>query len=204
MDFANLAPGRYRFEVRAVTADGASSVVPAAVGFTVLLHSGDAVVPGPRLGALAAGAWAAFRYRVRHLLEIEGVRTRIAADLHDDIGSSLTRIAILSEVARRKVGEGETGTLLGEIAETTRSPRRLDERRGLVDRPEAGRPPARRRAHADVRDRRPRREGHRLDVRRPGRARGAGSPPRSGASCSSSSRRPSRTSPAIPARGPPR
>lgn len=122
VDFANLAPGRYRFEVRAATADGASSAAPAAVGFTVL-------APFWRrwwflalaAAAVAAVAWTAFRYRLRHLLELVRVRTRIAADLHDDIGSSLTRIAILSEVARRKVGEGEAGTVLGEIAETTRA-----------------------------------------------------------------------------------
>jgi signal transduction histidine kinase len=48
------------------------------------------------------------------------VRARIAADLHDDIGSSLARISILSEVARRKNADMETAVLLGEIAETAR------------------------------------------------------------------------------------
>ena len=42
-------------------------------------------------------------YRVKRLLEVERVRTRIATDLHDDIGSSLSQIAILSEVASRQV-----------------------------------------------------------------------------------------------------
>ena len=39
------------------------------------------------------------------MLELERVRTRIATDLHDDIGSSLSQIAILSEVVRQKVGQ---------------------------------------------------------------------------------------------------
>jgi signal transduction histidine kinase len=43
------------------------------------------------------------RIRVVRLLELERVRTRIATDLHDDIGSSLTQIAILSEVAERRM-----------------------------------------------------------------------------------------------------
>jgi PAS domain S-box-containing protein len=49
--------------------------------------------------------------REERLLELERVRTRIATDLHDDIGSSLTQIAILGEVAHRnvEVGDGRRG-----------------------------------------------------------------------------------------------
>ena len=42
------------------------------------------------------------REREKRLAELERVRTRIATDLHDDIGSSLTQIAVLSEVARNQ------------------------------------------------------------------------------------------------------
>src|SRR5439155_11562749 len=37
--------------------------------------------------------------------ELERVRQRIATDLHDDIGSSLTQISIMSEVAQNRAGE---------------------------------------------------------------------------------------------------
>ena len=47
------------------------------------------------------------RSREERLLELERVRTRIATDLHDDIGSSLTQIAILGEVAHRNVKSGD-------------------------------------------------------------------------------------------------
>jgi signal transduction histidine kinase len=70
---------------------------------------------------LVAGGFAAFRMHATRVLALERVRTRIAADLHDDIGSSLSRISILSEVARRKVPAGEADALLGEIAETSRA-----------------------------------------------------------------------------------
>jgi signal transduction histidine kinase len=42
--------------------------------------------------------WLIYHIRVTRLLEIERMRVRIASDLHDDIGSTLTRIAISSEV----------------------------------------------------------------------------------------------------------
>ena len=50
------------------------------------------------------------------------MRTRIATDLHDDIGSSLSQIAILSEVVRHRVAPGGE-TLeqpLSQIAESSR------------------------------------------------------------------------------------
>jgi len=43
------------------------------------------------------------RSREERLVELERVRKRIATDLHDDVGSSLTRISLLSEVVRRQV-----------------------------------------------------------------------------------------------------
>ena len=52
---------------------------------------------------VALAAYALHRVRVARLLELERVRTRIAADLHDDIGSSLTQIAILTEVAQSRM-----------------------------------------------------------------------------------------------------
>jgi len=67
-------------------------------------------------------AYLFYRNRYRRMLEVERVRTRIATDLHDDIGSSLSKISILSEVLsqdndRMSVDEKES---LTAIAETSR------------------------------------------------------------------------------------
>ena len=43
------------------------------------------------------------RSREERFAELERVRRRIATDLHDDIGSSLTRISLLSEVVQRQI-----------------------------------------------------------------------------------------------------
>jgi ligand-binding sensor domain-containing protein/signal transduction histidine kinase len=104
INYASLGPGAYTFLVRAVNAEGAVSAQPAMVSFTILAPiwqrwwflSTAAVV-------LSLLIWTLYRYRLAHLLAVERIRTRIATDLHDDIGASLSQIAILSEVARRKI-----------------------------------------------------------------------------------------------------
>ena len=62
------------------------------------------------------------RSRYRRMLEIERVRTRIATDLHDDVGSSLSKISILSEVlAQSRNGlDVEDKSALTSIADTSR------------------------------------------------------------------------------------
>jgi signal transduction histidine kinase len=65
---------------------------------------------------------ALYRYRLARLRELERVRMRIATDLHDDIGASLSEMAILSEVVKRQIGAAhhESATRLTEMAERAR------------------------------------------------------------------------------------
>jgi signal transduction histidine kinase/ligand-binding sensor domain-containing protein len=114
--YAALQPANYTFEVLAVTGDGIESAMPASLVFTIhsplwlrwwFVVAVFIVVVGTIVFIV--------RMRVRRLLEIERIRTRIATDLHDDIGASLTRISLSSAV----VGQ-EVRTLLS-TAETDRS-----------------------------------------------------------------------------------
>ena len=123
INFANLAPGRYRFLVRAVNADGVVSETPASFSFTILSPLWQ------RWWFLALAATTAglagslfYRFRVAQLLKLERVRTRIATDLHDDIGANLTRISVLSEVARQQgaAGASPVSGSLQAIAEIAR------------------------------------------------------------------------------------
>src|SRR6202022_826117 len=90
---------------RAVPAGGVTSVSPATVAFTILppIWQRWWVIT---LLALTIGlaVYSLFRYRVARLLELERMRTRIATDLHDDIGSGLSQVSMLSEVIQRRIG----------------------------------------------------------------------------------------------------
>jgi ligand-binding sensor domain-containing protein/two-component sensor histidine kinase len=105
--YARLAPGRYRFLVRAVNADGQASNNPAVVTFRVLppvWFRWWFIILATL--SIACGIYALYRYRLARMFEVADMRTRIATDLHDDIGANLTRIAILSEVAKQHYGNG--------------------------------------------------------------------------------------------------
>ena len=129
VNYGRLSGGSYRFVVRAVRPDGVVSPIPAVVTFTVL----PPIYARWWFIAIAAACLAAlglllYRARVNQLLRVERVRARIATDLHDDIGASLSQIAILAEVARERLHQEhaspEAAMPLARIAETSR---------GLVD-----------------------------------------------------------------------
>ena len=102
--YARLAPGSYRFRVRAVDGAGVTGE-PASFAFSIPAPLWQRSWFVALVGlALAAAFVTVYRYRVRRLLEVANLRTRIATDLHDDIGANLTRIAVSSEVARRQAG----------------------------------------------------------------------------------------------------
>jgi ligand-binding sensor domain-containing protein/signal transduction histidine kinase len=114
--FAELAPGSYRFVVRATSGSGQVSPSPASVTFTIRPPWWKR---GSFLGVLillaAASGYGVHRYRVRRLLEMARLRTRIATDLHDDVGSSLTQISMLSEIARMQIA-GQNVPVDGPLA----------------------------------------------------------------------------------------
>jgi ligand-binding sensor domain-containing protein/signal transduction histidine kinase len=123
INYAHLAPGSYQFLVRAINPDGLLTREPASFQFRILppIWQRWWFIT---LAALGIGLimYALYRQRLRRLLELERVRTRIATDLHDDIGANLSLIAMLSEVSRTQVPGGDTRLKewLDTIAATSR------------------------------------------------------------------------------------
>ena len=103
VSYASLQPGTYQFEVRTkgwnrewgTPANFAFSIRPpywqtwwfySLISILILLFF-----------------YALYLYRIRQLLQLQKVRNRIATDLHDDIGSTLTNINMLSEISRKNL-----------------------------------------------------------------------------------------------------
>lgn len=107
-----IPPGKYSFQVIACNNDGVWNETGASLGFAVLPYFWQTTwfrIAGGLAVLLATSAmvWADARRRMRHRLEklereraMERERARIAQDIHDDLGASLTRIAMLSESVR--------------------------------------------------------------------------------------------------------
>jgi len=104
INYAQLAPGSYRFLVRAINREGIMRPDAATFQFRILppfwqrwwFLSGAVLL-------ISLIVYSLHRQRVTRSVELERVRTRIATALHDDIGANLSLIAMLSEVARGQV-----------------------------------------------------------------------------------------------------
>jgi ligand-binding sensor domain-containing protein/signal transduction histidine kinase len=124
VDFANLAAGHYRLLVRAVMAAGPVDSTPAILSFSILqpLWKRWWFVALAVTSALLI-LFLAHRIYINRRLGLERIRSQIAMDLHDDIGASLSRIAMMSEAVKVNVHGNEQNTreALGDIADICRS-----------------------------------------------------------------------------------
>jgi signal transduction histidine kinase/ligand-binding sensor domain-containing protein len=139
--YSYLPPGEYVFRVVACNNDGVWNEVGASLAFIVMpflwqtwwFQTGS-ILAGA--GAIAAGVLWGTRRRVRRKLErlerqraIERERARIARDIHDELGASLTRIILLGQAARSELeGQPKAAASVDQIYLTARQlTREMDE-----------------------------------------------------------------------------
>ncbi len=130
--YESIPPGQYRFEVVAVNGDGLQSQVPATMAFQIQPHFWETpwfVAQAVLLGILLAGGvgWLIARSRLKRrigLLKIRNTRelerARIARDLHDDLGASLTEIALLADLGAEQAEGSSFHASLDELANKAR------------------------------------------------------------------------------------
>ena len=123
VNYARLAPGSYRLLVRAINSAGRANDVPSVLEFRILPPFWQRwwfILLFTLL--VASGIYKLYQYRVRRLLQLERVRTRIATDLHDEIGSNLSLMAMIGDLARRQMPseESQVARWLAVIANTSR------------------------------------------------------------------------------------
>jgi signal transduction histidine kinase/ligand-binding sensor domain-containing protein len=139
--YSYLPPGTYNFQVFACNNDDVWSENAASLSFRVLPQFWQAwwfkfALAVAAAGAIAVAAISATRRRVRRKLEqleqqrgFERERARIARDIHDDLGASLTRITLLSQSVRSELESGHrAGADVDQIYSTARElTRSMDE-----------------------------------------------------------------------------
>jgi signal transduction histidine kinase len=128
VSYAAVPPGNYLFQVRAENGDGVLDEEGASLPIVVKPHVWETLwfrVGAAMLGAFAAGmaglAITRARWRRRMArLEVEHAReaerSRIARDLHDDLGASLTEISMLASVTAEESAAAPVRGSLEEIA----------------------------------------------------------------------------------------
>jgi two-component sensor histidine kinase/sugar lactone lactonase YvrE len=123
LNFANLKPGAYTFQVKTILSDGTESLQPASIVLTISpayyqtwwFYMLCIIV-------VIACIYALYRYRINQLLHLQKVRDSISSDLHDDIGARLTNINILTMLGKQNVKQPEmTSSYLKRIANEIQS-----------------------------------------------------------------------------------
>ena len=121
--FSNLNAGNYTLKIKAANSDG--------VWGKELLVRIKVMPPFYStwwfyiacIIALGLLIYAVYRYQLRQALKMERLRTRIATDLHDDIGATLSSISMYSDVVKSKVENQlpELEPVLQKIGDNSRS-----------------------------------------------------------------------------------
>ncbi len=119
--YTNLFPGTYHFKVKATNSDGIWNNSPASITIRITPPYWQSWwFRGLIILLITASLYLLYRIRVKRLLELEKLRIKIASDLHDDIGSALSRISIESELINTNSNPDGRSEALKRIGQMSR------------------------------------------------------------------------------------
>lgn len=116
--FASLAPGQYHFYFRAARRDGGWSPLTDHLQLTIKPPFTRTIWFYLLILVFVGGAFYAwYRYRMMQMLKLDRMRSQISHDLHDDIGSRLTNISMMSLLLQRTIRKGQGDHLAPDLLE---------------------------------------------------------------------------------------
>ncbi|NWF90227.1 MAG: hypothetical protein HXY50_12310 [Ignavibacteriaceae bacterium] len=124
--YTNLPPGKYIFRVRGSNHDGVWNPIDARI--QILIHppfwkTWWFITLTVVFAVAAIYTLSSIHYRNK--LRIEKLKTKLAADLHDNIGSGLTEISILSEIAQSDYDCKREPNVLAKLRSISETARQL-------------------------------------------------------------------------------
>jgi signal transduction histidine kinase/ligand-binding sensor domain-containing protein len=133
VQYANLSPGKYTVQLKAASANGVVSPNIIMLSFIIkppfwkttwfifLLSIATITIFGLTVRYISQRNLKEKLLKLEKEQAIEKERNRISRDMHDDLGSGLTKIAILSEVVKKQLNEPEKAKQqLENISESSR------------------------------------------------------------------------------------
>jgi ligand-binding sensor domain-containing protein len=119
--YSNLSPGKYSFMLKATNRDGIWNNEPLIFNFRIsppFYFTWWFIIIMTLV--VVAIVYIGVKLKIERVLEIERLRTRIASDLHDDIGASLTKITLYSELISTAKGRESFSAYLESINSLSR------------------------------------------------------------------------------------
>ena len=103
-NYTSVAPGKYTFNVKCINMQGLESANITSLPIVVSPHFYQTRFFLLLVILIVFGlTYSFYRLRLNRLLAVEKIRNKVARDLHDDVGSTLSTINILSSMAKTKL-----------------------------------------------------------------------------------------------------
>lgn len=119
--YTNIPSGEYIFKVKAANNDGYWNDKPADVKLIILPPYWQTWWFYLSVALFLVGLlYTIYRFRINKILEMEKLRIKIASDLHDEVGSTLTKVSMRAEMLETETKDSKSAANLKRISEQSR------------------------------------------------------------------------------------